>query len=433
MRKHKYTKCYRCDKVSKLFRCKYCGNYFCDEHSDPKDHICRTYEEWKDEREKTLLNKITEVFNRWDRERKKEKRKRIGFEPSIPYEIKLRHTIRTPSFRYRRDYVDGLAWTGLIICLVSLFLPWLQVSLFGFTEIQTTWFNSFQAELPKIEANGILNYVKTTQFVLLPISVLIPLGFVFVALGIFSKRWLVFIGSLFLFFSSIAVLYYLSQGISAFGFSVSLINLAGIGLWGFTLGSFLLVYGSGKHMRFSRVSSYVLIACIATFLILTNLSFLPMTGIERAVGNVFQNTTNTQIQQVSKYTCPYENKIIESLHESLYKISTGYYPSYSFVSASPEFTNVTILQSYSLGSNTNEMETGTIILNCRGGSAEGENVNYLYCNAQTFLNYDYIFQEKVISPEGVVLKIIRHKLLYPVIVDTKNNFTVIDLRCENIS
>jgi hypothetical protein len=237
---------------------------------------------------------MTEVLNRWNRERREEKRKRIGFEPSFPYEIRRRHPIRTPSFRFRRDYVDGLAWTGLIICLVSLFLPWLQVSLFGFTEIQTTWFNSFQAELPKIESNGILNYIKTTQYILLPISILIPLGFVFIALGIFSKRWLVFIGSLFLFFSSLTVLYYLSQGISIFGVSISLINLAGIGLWGFTLGSFLLAYGSGKHMRFSRVSSSTLITCIVTFLILTNLSFLPMSGIERVVGNVLQNTSNAQ-------------------------------------------------------------------------------------------------------------------------------------------
>jgi predicted nucleic acid binding AN1-type Zn finger protein len=49
MKKHRYTKCYRCSKVSKLFKCKYCGNYFCDEHSDPKDHICHAYEELKDE------------------------------------------------------------------------------------------------------------------------------------------------------------------------------------------------------------------------------------------------------------------------------------------------------------------------------------------------------------------------------------------------
>ncbi|MEM5781684.1 MAG: hypothetical protein QXD43_00605 [Candidatus Aenigmatarchaeota archaeon] len=36
MKKQKYTKCYKCGKISKLFRCKYCGNYFCNEHSEPK-------------------------------------------------------------------------------------------------------------------------------------------------------------------------------------------------------------------------------------------------------------------------------------------------------------------------------------------------------------------------------------------------------------
>jgi hypothetical protein len=431
MKKQRYTKCYRCEKVSKLSKCKYCGNYFCDEHSDPKDHVCHAHEEWKDEREKTLLTKITEVFNRWDRERKEEKRKRIDFEPSVPYEIRPRHPMRTPSFRYRRDYVDRLAWTGLIICFVSLFLPWLQVSFAGFMSIQGTWFSMFQAELPRIQTLGILNYIKTTQYVLISISILIPLGFVFVALGIFSKRWLVFIGSMFLFLSSLSILYYLSQGISMGGVTLSLIYLAGIGLWGFTLGSFLLAYGSGKHMRFSRVSSSVLITCIATFLILTNLSSLPMSGIERVVGNVLQNTSNAQtnIVQVPSNVCPYEQQLKNSIHEELYGLSTGYSPYYSSISIKPEFTNVTIIGKYSWGGS--EMETGHINFNCRFGSSEGENVNYLYCDSSIGFDY-FILQQKVISPEGVVLEIDRHKITYPMIVDTKNNFTVIQLNCEKI-
>jgi hypothetical protein len=35
MGKHRFTRCYRCDKVAKLFRCKYCNKYFCEEHFKP--------------------------------------------------------------------------------------------------------------------------------------------------------------------------------------------------------------------------------------------------------------------------------------------------------------------------------------------------------------------------------------------------------------
>ena len=36
MRKKRYTRCYRCGKTARLFRCKNCGKYFCSEHSNPK-------------------------------------------------------------------------------------------------------------------------------------------------------------------------------------------------------------------------------------------------------------------------------------------------------------------------------------------------------------------------------------------------------------
>jgi hypothetical protein len=115
----------------------------------------------------------------------------------------------------------------------------------------------------------------------------------------------------------------------------------------------------------------------------------------------------------------------------LYEQSKQYYPFYSYVNVRPEFTNVTIIGKSPWGGS--EMETNYIIFSCRFGSSEGENVNYFYCGSYS-MAYDYfIFQQKVISPEGVVLEIIRHKLSYPVIVDTKNNFTVIKLNCEKIS
>jgi hypothetical protein len=115
MKKHRYTKCYRCDKKAKLNKCKYCGNYFCDEHSNSKDHVCHAYEELRDEREKTLLNKITNVFNIWDWERKEEKRKRFGVEPSIPYEVRPSHKIKIPV----KSIVVIVILVGIIFYLVN--------------------------------------------------------------------------------------------------------------------------------------------------------------------------------------------------------------------------------------------------------------------------------------------------------------------------
>jgi uncharacterized protein YkwD len=36
MRKHHFTRCYRCGKAARLFKCKHCGKYYCSEHSNPK-------------------------------------------------------------------------------------------------------------------------------------------------------------------------------------------------------------------------------------------------------------------------------------------------------------------------------------------------------------------------------------------------------------
>jgi len=36
MERHRFTKCYKCDNKSKLFRCKFCGNYYCGRCSNPK-------------------------------------------------------------------------------------------------------------------------------------------------------------------------------------------------------------------------------------------------------------------------------------------------------------------------------------------------------------------------------------------------------------
>lgn len=91
MEKHRFTRCYRCDRTSKLFRCKYCGNYYCNQCSNPKipltpsivfnekdrvlkqlyeeewrkdGHACPSYGEWKLNEEKKQKEIDNETFKK---------------------------------------------------------------------------------------------------------------------------------------------------------------------------------------------------------------------------------------------------------------------------------------------------------------------------------------------------------------------------------
>jgi hypothetical protein len=66
-----YTKCYRCNEKTKLYRCKHCGKYFCSEHFNPEDHACYSYKQSKNIEEKNIVNRMSEAFDKWDNEREK--------------------------------------------------------------------------------------------------------------------------------------------------------------------------------------------------------------------------------------------------------------------------------------------------------------------------------------------------------------------------
>jgi len=66
-------KCYRCGRESKLFRCKYCGEHFCGEHSYTEDHACYSYKEFKEKEEQNIIKRMTGIFDRWDKKRREKR------------------------------------------------------------------------------------------------------------------------------------------------------------------------------------------------------------------------------------------------------------------------------------------------------------------------------------------------------------------------
>jgi hypothetical protein len=101
------SKCYRCGRESKLFRCKYCGEHFCGEHYYPEDHTCYSYKQFKENEENNIIKRMSSVFDRWGKERR-EKRvlherlplSREGhsyYERYTPIERKIRRPLRIQS------------------------------------------------------------------------------------------------------------------------------------------------------------------------------------------------------------------------------------------------------------------------------------------------------------------------------------------------
>lgn len=424
-----------CRKKTKLYRCKYCGNYFCKEHRRPglamfrsaidsiKDPILRDklYEEWRKtdrhpdiewtrkyfEELKLKEEKRREKFIAMlDKLKEKEMRERLRFIPevSIPSIRRFIPYIRKPSFRfgYHREHIDSLVWVGLLICLISLFLPWVSISLFEPFTIQGTWFTLFQTELQKIEAYGLLNYIKMSHYVAIAISILPILGFVVVVGGLLSRNWVIFIGSLFMFFSPLTILYFLSQGISAFGITVSLVPIAGIGLWGFLIGSLLLAYGSGKQISGFKIFSSLVIVSIVTGMLLSNLSLLSVLKMEQTI--------------TSSYSYPH--KEIKLMIEKTIRDYLS--EKYQWGELRRNINDLTYLGPSFLGKNFNGYnicDAGSY--RCNYGKERGENINYLYCRPAFLSYYIFCFKKTITSVSGEIQNVIRN-CVYSFVLDPKS-------------
>ena len=70
-----------------------------------------------------------------------------------------------------------------------------------------------------------------------------------------------------------------------------------------------------------------------------------------------------------------------------------------------------------------------MIIVCRYGLEEGENINYIYCN---FGIFDYTIQQLIVDSQDIVKEKVVHRILEPIIIYPNNNFTVVELKCERI-
>jgi hypothetical protein len=416
-----------CRKKAKLYRCKYCGNYFCKEHRRPglamhrsaidniKDPVLRdkVYEEWRKTnrhpdvewtrkyfeelklKEEETREKFFEMLDKWKEEERRERPRYVPeiSLPSVKTTSKFIPHVRKPSFRfgYHHEYIDSLVWVGLAICLISLFLPWISISLFEPFTIQGTWFTLFQAELPKIENYGLLNYIKMSHYATIAVSILPILGFTIVVIGLISRNWITFIGSLFMLFSPLILLYFLSQGISVFGIKISLVSLAGIGLWGFLIGSLLLAYGSGKRISGLKLLSSLVIVGVITGIVLSNFSLLSRLKIEQPM--------------TSGYSYP--NKEVKLMIEKTIRDYLA--PKETMWGVQQRSINDLMYFGPSFGASFdsyNICATGTYA--CSYGKEKGENVNYLYCRPTYFSSYIFCYKKTITSISGEIQNVIRN-------------------------
>jgi ribosomal protein L37AE/L43A len=417
----------------RLYKCPFCERYFCKKHLAPRLAMMRSaieeikdpvlkdkiYEEWRKKDghpdwawtekyfEKIKVEEERKRERFWEAVGKlketKEKEEIPKYLPSIPsssIESISKFLPRKPSFKFKYvpEPIDSLVWLGLIICLISLFLPWISVSFLGFP-IESTWLSLFQAELPKIQTNGLLNYIKTSHYVAIAMCILPILGFMVVIIGLLTKNWIIFTGSLFLLLSPLTILYFLSQGMNVFGVNVSFISLAGIGLWGFLVGSLLLAYGSAKQISGPKIFSSLIIVGIISGIFLSNFSLSSESKIGQPITGSYSypyKEVKSLIEKTIKdYLTPKEPWIQRSVNDLKYlgPIFSGSFNGYSICAS------------------------GTY--SCDYGKEKGENINYLYCRPSAFSFYIFCYKKVITSTSGEIQNIIKN-CVYNFVLDPKN-------------
>ncbi len=123
-------------------------------------------------------------------------------------------------------------------------------------------------------------------------------------------------------------------------------------------------------------------------------------------------------------TCPFEDEIKEAIQEEIYWLKQQEQAGKFFRwTIELEIQNATLF---------NRSEIDRFNLKCEKGSEEGQNINYLYCKYD-LLYENAVIQQTIMSPEGVIEQKIKHEILVPIVVDTTTNYTVVELKCQEIS
>ena len=409
-----------------LFQCLYCKKWFCKTHLEPRLSVFRSFigkikdptirdkidKEWKKRGghpdtvwTKSYIDNLKlkkeedrkEFFDMLDKSKPQRRHRKEGpsggfslpiFEPSIYEGGKKRHKFR---FKTYPENIDSWVIAGLMLCIISLLLPWISVS-FGYFEgfggqFGVTWFTSFQTEVPKIQSRGLLNYIQVSDYTTIALNVIIPLGFVVALIGLaVRKNSIIFIGSLFKVIPALIFLNLLSQGVSAGGISVTLIGLAGYGFWGFFVGSILMSYNSGKKISGSKILISLIVVAIISFLLLSNFEFSLSTSLQGAgvVSSYPEEEAKIIIEQeIRDYLTPqyeWSQRSVQDL-TAFPPIISGDYGGYTVC------------------------DSGTY--SCSYGKAEGQNVNLLYCSPSYFSDFVFCYKKTITSQSGQIERVIR--------------------------
>ena len=426
----------------KLYRCPHCGKWFCEKHIEPRIATTRgAIEQIKDP---VLRDKILDEWRRpdghpdmvWTRKyfedlRKKQEEEREKFweavmelekvkteekakkfvETSIkPTGIRRsisfkRPILRRPIFRmeYSREKIDSLIWIGLLIYIISLFLPWISFSFLGF-EIGASWLAIFQDELGKIKSRGIVDYLTTSHYTLIGLIVFPLLGLATIILGVIvGRNWIILTGSLFAFISPLTLLYYLSQGISAGYIHISLTSLAGIGLWLFLLSSILIASRCWEEITSIGILVSFLIVGISSWLLLFKPNFLQYFISSPIINQTAVKDYTHHYEEVKYFIEKTIKDYLSPSHQTWVKRSINDLK-FGVVYFSGSFKDYTVC------------DQG--LYACEYGKEKGENVNYLYCRPSYFSSYIFCYKKTLTSDSGEIQDVIR-KCVYEFVVDPK--------------
>jgi len=420
-----------------LYYCPYCGRWFCKEHIEPRiattrgaiekisDPVLRdkVLEEWRrpDGHPDFIWTKnyFEELKKKQEEERKKfweaiEDLKKLKKEEEKPKEvvetstrpISSRKVIsKRPVFRvkYSREKIDSLIWVGLLIYIISLFLPWVSFSFLGF-EVGASWFAVFQDELEKIKNRGIVDFLTTSHYTSKGVVIFSILGLATILFGIIAgKNWIIFTGSLFAFISPLTLLYYLSQGTSVGYIHVSFTSFLGIGFWSFLLSCTLIAAISGKEITSTGILVSFLLVGVVSWLLLLRSDFQQYFILP------------TGLNQTAREEHSYYYEDVKSFIERTIKEHFSPSQRYFFDIAISNLKSGLI---YFSGSFNNYTVCDQGFYRCDYGKEKGENINYLYCKPTLFSSKIFCFKKIIASDSGEIKHVIK-KCVYGFVIDPR--------------
>jgi hypothetical protein len=112
-------KCYRCVRKVAIKKCRYCNNFFCEEHYKPEDHACVDYKDYLRKKQEEEKERVRGIFDIWDEEARKNARHKKYFEEEPPERPFNPRSIRKINTQKLKGIVNNpLVWYGTFVLLI---------------------------------------------------------------------------------------------------------------------------------------------------------------------------------------------------------------------------------------------------------------------------------------------------------------------------